>query len=222
MGIVASPRGLPELNVDAEKQRLEQALAAPNAAGQVQVEWLTQASWSSVHERLLREQWHVLHFIGHGDYDPERGEGRIALVRDAGRADWVDAASFLDPYPQVAPSQVLSHTPRVIPDVSMEWYWCDRKLGYVRGQHHLARSLDAQLAALKVAQVWRLIGCSPTKLSGSARTIRPGLLAMLDYALNRRPRRYCRRLPRSTASAGSSRSHAELGDRRITLWGLKK
>src|SRR6185295_19694124 len=71
-------------------------------------------------------------------------------------------------------------------------------------------------------QVWRLIGCSPAKLSGSARTIRPGLLAMLDYALNRRPRRYCRRLPRSTASAGSSRSDAELGDRRITLWGLNK
>ena len=63
LGIVASPRGLPELNVDAEKQRLEQALAAPNAAGQVQVEWLTQASWSSVHERLLREQWHVLHSV---------------------------------------------------------------------------------------------------------------------------------------------------------------
>jgi len=55
-----------------------------------------------------------------------------------------------------------------------------------------------------------------------SKTIRPGLLAMLDYTLNRRPRRYCRRLPRSTASAVSSRSHAELGDRRITLWGLKK
>ena len=108
LGIVASPRGLPELNVDAEKQRLEQALAAPNAAGQVQVEWLTQASWSSVHERLLREQWHVLHFIGHGDYDPERGEGRIALVRDDGRADWVDATSLADLLDEADP------TPRLV------------------------------------------------------------------------------------------------------------
>jgi tetratricopeptide (TPR) repeat protein len=107
LGIVASPKGLPELNVDAEIQRLEQALASPIAEGQVQVEWLRQGSWSSVHERLLQGPWHVLHFIGHGDYDPERAAGRIALVRDDGRAKWIDAASLADLVAQADPTPRL-------------------------------------------------------------------------------------------------------------------
>ncbi|WP_169813278.1 CHAT domain-containing protein [Nocardia vaccinii] len=108
LGIVASPRGLPELNADAEKQRLDQALRGPTAAGQVQVHWLTDASWSSVHERLLQGEWHVLHFIGHGAYDPERGEGQIALVREDRRADWVDATSLADLLGEADP------TPRLV------------------------------------------------------------------------------------------------------------
>lgn len=108
LGLVASPKGLQVLDVDAEKQYLEKALARPISAGQAQLEWETQASWGRVHERLLQEQWHVLHFIGHGDYDPERGEGRIALVRDDGRADWVAATKLAHLLSQAQP------TPRVV------------------------------------------------------------------------------------------------------------
>jgi YVTN family beta-propeller protein len=108
LAIVASPRGLPELDVDAEQQNLEKALARPVSMGQVQLEWETQASWSSVHDRLLQEKWHVLHFIGHGDYDPERDVGRIALVGDDGRAEWVDAISLADLLGEAEP------TPRVV------------------------------------------------------------------------------------------------------------
>jgi hypothetical protein len=108
LAIVASPRGLAELNVDAEKLHLENALAGPISSGQAQLDWETQASYWRVHERLLREQWHVLHFIGHGDYDPERGEGRIALVRDDGRPDWVDATKLADLLGEAEP------TPRVV------------------------------------------------------------------------------------------------------------
>ncbi|MFC7449405.1 CHAT domain-containing protein [Rhodococcus daqingensis] len=108
LAIVASPRGLPELNVDAERQHLERALAGPISAGQARLDWETQASWWRVHERLLQEPWHVLHFIGHGDYDYERGEGRIALVRDDGRADWVDATKLADLLGEAEP------TPRVV------------------------------------------------------------------------------------------------------------
>ena len=108
LGIVASPRGLAELNVDAEKQHLHHALAAPIKAGQVQLHWESQASWSRLHERLLQEQWHVLHFIGHGDYDPDHGEGSIALVGDDERADWVDASALADLLGEAEP------TPRVV------------------------------------------------------------------------------------------------------------
>ena len=36
---------------------------------------------------LLAGPWHVLHFIGHGDFDPDRDEGILALAREDGRAE---------------------------------------------------------------------------------------------------------------------------------------
>jgi hypothetical protein len=41
--------------------------AGPISEGLIELEWLPQASWESVQEKPLSEQWHVLHFIGHGD-----------------------------------------------------------------------------------------------------------------------------------------------------------
>jgi hypothetical protein len=107
LGIVASPRGLPQLNVDAEKQHLKHALSASTSTGQVVVEWLTQASWSTVHERLLQGHWHVLHFIGHGDYDPVTAVGRIALVGTDGHAFWVDATRLADLLGEASPKPRL-------------------------------------------------------------------------------------------------------------------
>jgi hypothetical protein len=112
LGLVASPRDLPRLDVDAEIQHLEDALAVPISARQVVVEWLAQASWSAVHERLLHGQWHVLHFIGHGHYDRETNEGSIALVRADRRADdlqhWVRASELADLLERAQP------TPRLV------------------------------------------------------------------------------------------------------------
>jgi len=80
LSLVASPRGLPPLDVDAEQERLTRALAQPLAERRVELDWVLQASWDRVHERLLSEPWHVVHFIGHGDFDPGVDEGVIALV----------------------------------------------------------------------------------------------------------------------------------------------
>jgi hypothetical protein len=62
----------------------------------VLVEWVDQPDWESVHAKLRDETWHVLHFIGHGEYDDETDEGTIALVHEDGRAHMVDAARFAD------------------------------------------------------------------------------------------------------------------------------
>jgi 5-formyltetrahydrofolate cyclo-ligase len=96
LGLVASPRGLPLLDSDAERQHLEAALAAPIAAGQIELEWVAQASWHGVHERLLSGHWHVLHFVGHGDYDPHTEQGRLAFVGPTGRPDLIDANRLAD------------------------------------------------------------------------------------------------------------------------------
>ncbi|MFJ3339490.1 CHAT domain-containing protein [Streptomyces sp. NPDC086766] len=105
--LIASPRGLPPLDVDAERERLEQALAKPIAEGRVELAWVEQAGWDSVHAHLFERQWHVLHFIGHGDYDSDTDEGLIALVGENGAADMVEASRLADLLTAVDPAPRL-------------------------------------------------------------------------------------------------------------------
>ena len=96
LGLVASPRGVAALDIEAEQQRSQTALAGGIKEGRVAIEWLADASWATMQERILTGQWHVLHFIGHGDYDPVTDEGQIALMGNDGRADWVEASRLAD------------------------------------------------------------------------------------------------------------------------------
>jgi len=96
------------LDVNAEQQHLNAALATAVAQGRAVLEWLPEASWHRLHERLVDDRWHVLHFIGHGDYDHNADQGRVALVGEDGRADWVDAERLADLLDQAEP------TPRLV------------------------------------------------------------------------------------------------------------
>jgi CHAT domain/WD domain, G-beta repeat len=108
LGLVASPRGLPPLDVELEQRRLAEALAQPIAAGLVELVWVPEATWDGMHAKLLEESWHVLHFIGHGDYDSRSDDGVIALVGREGRADLVDASRLADLLGEAQP------TPRLV------------------------------------------------------------------------------------------------------------
>ncbi len=108
LAMVASPRGLPLLDVERERANLDEALRELTTAGLVEVTWVEQASWRSVHEQLLSGHWHVVHFIGHGDYDEGREEGILAFVGRDGRADLVEAGRFADLLGEAEP------TPRLV------------------------------------------------------------------------------------------------------------
>ncbi|MET9730387.1 CHAT domain-containing protein [Streptomyces sp. NPDC006458] len=92
--VIASPRKLPSLDTDAERERLENALAAERRAGRVELVWLTDANWDTLHLSLMDGPWHVVHFIGHGDYDDTSEEGLIALVGEGGTAHMVHASAL--------------------------------------------------------------------------------------------------------------------------------
>lgn len=95
LGIVSTPRGLPLLDVEREKEALETALGGAIRDGSVDVGWVTHATWPAIQDQLLDGIWHVVHFIGHGDFDPARDQGVLTLVDHAGRADEVDAHRFV-------------------------------------------------------------------------------------------------------------------------------
>ena len=103
LGVVSSPRGLPALDVDKEQDQLARALARPASQGLAELHWAPTATWADLQDLLLDGEWHVLHFIGHGDFDPDRDEGVLALTREDGRADLVAAHRLIDLLRQARP-----------------------------------------------------------------------------------------------------------------------
>jgi hypothetical protein len=108
LGIVASPDSLAALDIEAERSRLNDALQGPIADGRLEVEWLEQATWEAVHDKLLSGTWHIVHFIGHGDYDEQTDQGVIALIGANGKTRRVGADRLADLLDQASP------TPRLV------------------------------------------------------------------------------------------------------------
>lgn len=96
LALASSPRGLPRLDVEKERDNLHQALEGPIARGLVDLHWSEDATWNGLQDQLLNQQWHVLHFIGHGDYDESTDEGVLALEGSDGRVNRVEAGRFVD------------------------------------------------------------------------------------------------------------------------------
>jgi WD40 repeat protein len=103
LGIVSSPRGLALLDVDKEKDQLTRALRRLSTDGLVDLTWAPSATWADLQDTLLSGEWHVVHFIGHGDFDPDRDEGVLALTGEDGRMHLVQASRLVDLLGQARP-----------------------------------------------------------------------------------------------------------------------
>lgn len=108
LAAVASPSGLPRLDVAGEQERLTEALRPHVVAGRAELVWLPDVTWYDLHAALLSGEWHVLHFIGHGDYDAATDEGVLAFTGPDGRAEPVEAGALADLLGEAEP------TPRLV------------------------------------------------------------------------------------------------------------
>ncbi|MGC9393874.1 MAG: SUMF1/EgtB/PvdO family nonheme iron enzyme [Anaerolineae bacterium] len=86
LGMVASPSDLRDLNVDLEKQRVETALRDLRDEGSVELTWLRGQTWRALQRAMRRGEWHIFHFIGHGDFDATADEGLVMLCDDNDKA----------------------------------------------------------------------------------------------------------------------------------------
>jgi CHAT domain-containing protein len=91
LGVTASPKNLPDLDIEREKQRIEQALAGLQAKGLATLTWLAGRTWEDVQQAMVSGTWHVFHFIGHGGFDLHTDEGVIVLENSAGQAHYLSA-----------------------------------------------------------------------------------------------------------------------------------
>ncbi|HYN23730.1 MAG TPA: CHAT domain-containing protein [Pyrinomonadaceae bacterium] len=83
--VIASPNDETPLDTSAEKERIAAALRPLTAQGMIEVTYLEGPdTWERLLEALLPNRTHILHFIGHGAFDEDMGEG-VLVMEDADR-----------------------------------------------------------------------------------------------------------------------------------------
>lgn len=104
LAVLASPPGLPPLDVDGEWQAMQQALAGLMADGKFVLERLASPTLDALQQRLLGEPVHILHFIGHGVFDEASQAGSLAFADARNRPHLVrgdDLAKLLRTHPDL-------------------------------------------------------------------------------------------------------------------------
>jgi dipeptidyl aminopeptidase/acylaminoacyl peptidase len=88
--MICAPSNAPELDVEHERTKVEEALGDLVASGQVQVDWLEHGTLKQL-RRSLRAEYHAFHFIGHGGYDPRAKTGALLFENANGFREPVSA-----------------------------------------------------------------------------------------------------------------------------------
>jgi hypothetical protein len=77
--IIASGADYPPLQVGEERVVIERALGKFTRQGMIDLEFLAPPTVQALQNALREKDYHVLHFIGHGDFDPNGGEGYLVF-----------------------------------------------------------------------------------------------------------------------------------------------
>ena len=85
LAMISSPTDYPSLDVEGEWQRLNEALGDLIKAGTLSLERMEEATLAALQRRLRRSQYHIFHFIGHGEFDQTLQEGVLLLEREKQR-----------------------------------------------------------------------------------------------------------------------------------------
>ncbi len=85
LAMACSPVDLPRLDVQAERRMLEASLEKVIQAGLVHIEWLEETSLAAVTDALLAAEYHIFHFVGHGDFIEVDGKPQgVLMLQDEG------------------------------------------------------------------------------------------------------------------------------------------
>lgn len=91
--VISSPSDLAPLSLERERHEIEAAWRDHPA---VKVTCLERATLETLREVLLREDFHVLHFMGHGDLDPATGAGVLFFEARDRRRLAISATALAD------------------------------------------------------------------------------------------------------------------------------
>ncbi len=91
LAVVASPLDQLQLDWRAELDVLREAVEELEEGGLVEFSVCHHATYDKMHNALMTVRPDVIHFIGHGEFDPEEERGFVILEDGEGRVDPLDA-----------------------------------------------------------------------------------------------------------------------------------
>jgi len=89
--VISDPPDYVNLDLDRERALIEKTWARQEG---IQVEFMERASVAALQRRLVRQRYHVLHFMGHGAFDEYSGQGVLVMQNEAGLGQLVDGSSL--------------------------------------------------------------------------------------------------------------------------------
>jgi streptogramin lyase len=86
LGMVSSPADMQALDAERERDQLARACSSLTERGLVKIDWVAQATLEGLLEYLNEGDYHIFHFIGHGDFDEQAEDGVLLFEGPAGRS----------------------------------------------------------------------------------------------------------------------------------------
>ena len=84
--VIASPKDYEPLDATAEKERIQTSLEPALTRGQVNISYIEgEDTWGRLQDKLLQEKIHMLHFIGHGNFDEDSSQ--LVMEDECGNSD---------------------------------------------------------------------------------------------------------------------------------------
>jgi tetratricopeptide (TPR) repeat protein len=93
LAVCSRPADTPWIDSAGERDRIEKANAANRGTNGLELTWV-EGTYESLRQALRQKPWHVIHFIGHGKFDEQRGEGVLLFDNGRGGADPIDAGDL--------------------------------------------------------------------------------------------------------------------------------
>ena len=84
LGVVSSPADHERLDVERERANLEGALSGLISSAAVELRWLEAATVERLLSTLQRQEFHALHYVGHGTFDRESDRGVLLFEDECG------------------------------------------------------------------------------------------------------------------------------------------
>lgn len=79
LAMASSPRDYEALDIPRERRNLERALADLLPTRQIELEWLPAANLDALRAQLLKQEYHIFHFVGHGGFDDAKQDGLLVF-----------------------------------------------------------------------------------------------------------------------------------------------